>query len=293
MLRSMTGFGSATSALDGLQLMVEVRAVNNKYYKGTLRLPESLLPLEATLEAQLARRITRGSVQLTVRTSGSTTSSASTINETVLRAYVDQAERALVGTRVAPDLSAFLSLPGVVNESADGTMLDLVRAALPPLVDEACDALIAMRAREGAALREVLLGISAEMRRRLQDVQTRVPEVIVVYADRLRQRLNALLTELNSSAREEDILREVAVFAERSDIAEEITRLLGHCDQFEQLLSPGLGEPVGRTLDFLSQEMLREANTIASKSSDMTISRAVVDIKTSIDRIKEQAQNVE
>ncbi len=293
MLRSMTGFGAASHALNGLAIHVEVRSVNNRHYKSILRLPEQFSPLEGEVEAQLARRVARGSVQLTVRTNGSGGIPSAHVDGEVLRAYIGQVAPAIAGAPVTLDLSAFLALPGVVVEQPGDAHLAAVRSLLPTVIDDACNALMSMREREGAALRETLAALGQDLRRALAVVAARTPEVVAGYGIRLRQRLDALLAELNTTSREEDILREVAIFAERSDIAEEVARLQGHLEQFDRLISPARGEQVGRTLDFLAQEMLRESNTIASKCSDIDVSRAVVEIKTAIDRIKEQAANVE
>jgi uncharacterized protein (TIGR00255 family) len=124
-------------------------------------------------------------------------------------------------------------------------------------------------------------------------VRERAPEVSRLYGERLKTRMATMLAEAGIAARQEDVLREVATFAERADIAEEIQRLGGHLQAFRKLLDPANPEPIGRTLDFLAQEMLREANTIASKASDFEIATRVVDMKTAIDRIKEQAANAE
>jgi uncharacterized protein (TIGR00255 family) len=128
---------------------------------------------------------------------------------------------------------------------------------------------------------------------RLAVIRDRAPQVVADYQSRLHERVNALLEELGRTIDPADLIKEVAIFAERSDIAEEVSRLSAHLDQFAELLSREDGKPVGRTLDFLTQEMLREANTIASKSGDAEISRSIVEVKGAIDRIKEQVQNLE
>ena len=150
-----------------------------------------------------------------------------------------------------------------------------------------------MREREGEALRIELDGHRAAINERVELIAQRAPLVVEQYQERLRQRMKLLLEDVGGAVSDEDLVREVAVYAERTDIAEEVARLGGHMEQFEQLISKKDGDPVGRTLDFLSQEMLREANTIASKSSDSEISRYIVEVKGLIDRIKEQAANVE
>jgi uncharacterized protein (TIGR00255 family) len=161
------------------------------------------------------------------------------------------------------------------------------------LVEQACDALLEMRRREGEALRALLSGFGDQVESRLAEIRVRAPEVTAGYQDRLRQRLATALKDLGATVSDADLVREVAIFAERSDIAEEVARLSGHVAQFRSVIDASNPQPAGRTLDFLAQEMLREANTIASKSGDVEISRRVVEIKTAIDRIKEQAQNAE
>jgi uncharacterized protein (TIGR00255 family) len=283
MIRSMTGFGAASVEQDGARCTVEVRSVNNRFFKATMRLPGDLESLEADIEALLMRRLSRGSVTLMVRWNEVASRAIARINVAALEAYAAQVRSAGIGG-LGHELriSDLLGLPGVVvDDRADG------------IADRACDALLDMRRREGEALRTLLAGFGDTIAARLDEVRVRVPEVVAAYQDRLRQRLSAALKELGQSADDADIIREVAIFAERTDIAEEVARLGGHLEQFRSLIDPSNPQPAGRTLDFLAQEMLREANTIASKSGDVEISRRVVEIKTAIDRIKEQAQNAE
>ena len=150
-----------------------------------------------------------------------------------------------------------------------------------------------MRSREGRTTHDQLHEHCRQIADRLTKVAQRAPVVVEHYQQRLQERINALLAESGSAIGQEDLIREVAVYAERSDISEEVSRLQGHLQQFAEILNAEKGEPAGRTLDFLSQEMLREANTIASKCLDIDISREIVQIKGAIDRIKEQVQNVE
>jgi uncharacterized protein (TIGR00255 family) len=197
-----------------------------------------------------------------------------------------------LASRATVDLATLLTVPGVVGLSPE-LLAESARPVLLRLLDEACDRMLAMRAREGESLHKLLSSFGSSLRERLAVVRERAPEVVRQYQERLRARVNQMLSEIGATVRDEDLLREVAMFAERSDIAEEIARLGGHIDQFESILDPKSDEPAGRTLDFLAQEMLREANTIASKSSDGEIARRIVEMKTAIDRIKEQAANAE
>ena len=292
MIRSMTGHGAASCEHEGMHLAVELRSVNNRSFKAMIRLPDSLGSLEGELEAWLARRIGRGTVSLTVRIGDGTSRSAGRINAEALRSYLEQL-RAVGGDGARVDPGSLLSLPGVVVDDGGAAICVAARPMIERLLDDAARSLFAMREREGEALRAQLLSLGESIESRLKQVAERAPEVSRLYGERLKTRLNAMLAEAGMAARQEDVLREIATFAERADIAEELQRLGGHLVQFRKLLDPGNPEAVGRTLDFLAQEMLREANTIASKASDLEIARRVVEMKTAIDRIKEQAANAE
>lgn len=295
MIRSMTGFGEAAAMVDGVHYGVEIRSVNNKFFKAQVRLPDELQGLEAEIEAAVAKRINRGSVIVTVRFTDVSAKAAARINTEAVQCYLEQILTVPglkhVGVRV--DIGGLLALPGVVITETCEQRLDEARSVLLRLIDEACDRLQAMRIREGETLRNELHKHCRVIASHLKVVKERVPVTVQLYQERLRQRMQALLAESGAAVREEDLLREVAVYAERTDIAEEVARLEGHMAQFAEIIDAEGEEPSGRTLDFLSQELLREANTIASKCLDVEISRRIVEIKGAIDRIKEQAQNVE
>jgi uncharacterized protein (TIGR00255 family) len=295
-IRSMTGFGEATRHADGVHYAVELRSLNNKYFKATIRLPERLQVLEAELEAALRHRISRGSVTLTASFADTSASAALDINHQALDRYVEQIRRSAVAREgvVALDLSALLALPGVLQQPADGeARLHAARAVLLDLVGAACEHLLSMRRREGALLMEELHAHRDLIADRLEKIKTQAPRVIAEYENRLRVRMQEMFREAQLSVEPVEMIREIAVYAEKTDIAEEVSRLGGHIEQFTDLLAADEDTPVGRTLDFLAQEMLREANTIASKSPDSLISRMIVEVKGAIDRIKEQVQNVE
>jgi len=295
MIRSMTGFGVASAEVDGARYVVEVRCLNSKYFKALVRLPDDLQGLEGELEPVLARRLSRGSVVLTVRFSDVSADAAARINAKALRQYLEQLQSAAGGGQgdLTIDMGAVLSLPGVVISDTGEALIERARPVLLGLVDEACMRVLAMRNREGVTLHDELHKHRRQIADRLAVIGRRAPEVVEQYRLRLRERINALLAESSSALRDEDLIREVAVYAERSDITEEVARLQGHLEQFAEIIDAADEEPAGRTLDFLSQEMLREANTIASKCLDVEISREIVEVKGGIDRIKEQVQNVE
>ncbi len=296
MIRSMTGYGEAAGEYDGVHYFLELRSLNGKYFKAIVRLPDDLQGLEAELEPRLRRRLNRGSIVLTARCANVSASAAHTINTGALSRYLEQISQTpgfdCSGVRI--DAAGLLSLPGVLQPPTDDEDRVLhAGAALNDLLDLACERMISSREREGSLLVRDLDGLLDTIDDRLKVVAERAPLVVDEYMHRLRSRIDSLLADVKVQVDQKDLVREVAVYAEKTDIAEEVSRLTGHLGQFRELIGPDRAEPVGRTLDFLSQEMLREANTMASKSNDAEISRAVVEIKGAIDRIKEQVQNVE
>jgi len=294
MIRSMTGFGDSSLLVDGAHYAIEIRSLNSKWFKSLIRLPEELQSLEGELEIQLAHRLNRGSIVLTVKYSDCSAAAAAQLNQQAIQCYLDQLLQVegLGHDAARIDLAALLALPGVIVPDTGQELLQQARNVIAQLIDDACNKLLTMRAREGEVLHRELHQHRQTIAEHLDVVLEKVPAMVELYQQRLQERMENLLEESGAKAREEDLLREVAIFAERSDIAEEVSRLQGHLEQFAEMIDADHGEPTGRTLDFLAQEMLREANTIGSKCMDVEISRRIVEIKGAIDRIKEQVQNV-
>ena len=299
MIRSMTGFGDASKQIDGIEYAVELRSLNNKYFKVTFRLPDELTGLEAELEATLRQKISRGSLVLTAKIKMPQTGTAHHINDATLIGYLDHLEtiQSKIGEHnhsMQIDLAALLSLPGVLLAAEDErSLLQQARPVLIELTKAACNAMSAMRIAEGRSIADDLAGQRRLILDKMKRIGERSPQVVEEYHQRLRARIDELLARAQLKVSEQELIREVAIFAERSDISEEITRLASHLDQFAKIVDARDGEPAGRTLDFVAQELLREANTIASKSNDARISHAIVEVKGAIDRIKEQVQNIE
>ncbi len=296
MIRSMTGYGEASTHANGVHYFLEVRSLNGKYFKATVRLPEDLQGLEAELESLLRKRLARGSITLVGKCSDTSEDAAFVINHHALSSYIDQLEQApKVGGGSCPiDTAALLALPGVLQPPSDEEQkIARAREAYSGLLETACIALREMRVKEGAIVRDDLVTNLGVIREHLEQIAVRAPKVVEEYQGRLQTRIESLLAAAELHVEAGDLIREVAVFAEKSDIAEEVARLSGHLDQFGNMLNEDHPKPIGRTLDFIAQEMLREANTIASKSGDVEISRHIVQVKGAIDRIKEQVQNVE
>ena len=299
MIRSMTGYGEASIHVDGVHYFLEVRSLNNKYFKGVIRLPDELQSLEAELESRLRERVNRGTVTLTATCTNESDSAAHSVNRVVLQAYLAQLQEAKAALgKDAPamtvDAAGLLALPGVLQAPThEEDRLHKARSVFLGLLDKALDGLLAMRDREGSALSKELQAHLKLIGDRLSQIQGRSPEVVLEYEKRLKGRIEQMLREADVKVEVGDLIREIAIYAERIDIAEETQRLTGHLEQFGDLVSQPEYKPVGRTLDFVAQEMLREANTIASKSPDAATSRWTVEIKGAIDRIKEQSANVE
>ncbi|MCO6437888.1 MAG: YicC family protein [Phycisphaerae bacterium] len=294
MILSMTGYGSASCVADGVSYLVEVRSVNHRYLKLNIRLPDAWQFVEAAVDRVLRRRLSRGSVSCTLRIRSEGIGGMPPLNLDVAQNYADALSsiRLPYGIQATIDLSALAGLPGVseTSEIDDETRQEQQRR-VEQLTDEACDSLMAMRRDEGAVLRSALVDFCDRLREHLAFIQERAPKVVVEYKDRLQSRVATLMAAGGFELQQDALAREIAIYAERCDISEEITRFVSHLGQFGELCDRP--EPVGRTLDFLAQELLREANTIASKSADAEIAWAVVEMKGLIDRLKEQVQNVE
>ena len=290
----MTGFGDASTSDQGTAYAVEVRSVNNKYLKCNVRTPDALQSLEPELEQIIRATVSRGSVTLTVTCSSGDAAATQKINAAALRAYAEQIAGAMGISVSEVQPGQLIHLPGVLQDPGDDAdRLQKARTAIRPLVKLALEHMVAMRTREGVALRDDLMSHLELIDDRLKQIIAMAPNVVTDYTDRLKSRMESMLSKSDVQTEPAEIIREVAVYAEKTDVAEEIARLSEHLVHFKDLLNDTDERPLGRTMDFLAQELLREANTIASKSPDAAMSRLIVEIKGSIDRIKEQVQNAE
>ena len=294
MIASMTGFGVAQRCVAGVHFALEMRSVNHRYFKASIKLPDGVNSAEPAIESQLRRKLTRGSVSLTLRIRNRAATAAYDINQGALSAYADalgQLDRKS-GVDATIDLATLATLPGVcqlpdMDEAEHEARVGTVRE----MVAEALDQLVEMRRREGRALDDDLVRLREATLVELATIEERAPSVIEEYHGRLASRVERLLAGGKVELDRDAIAREVALYAERADISEEVVRLRAHLEHFAEVCAGS--SSAGRKLDFLTQEMLREANTIGSKSNDARIARSVVEMKATIDRIKEQVQNVE
>ncbi len=292
----MTGYGEASYQSEVLSLAVELRALNNRYLKVSLRAPEPYNLLESEFEKVVRRTVKRGTLQIHLRVQRQYAAQDFQVNAVALRSYVTQLRSACGDLDLADQgqvlLAQVLALPGVVPEPATSSLkLDEEWPVMERVLEGALARLQAMRQEEGRAMAQELLSLRDHIAAQLAVIREQAPRVAVLFRDRLLERVRALLAGVDVQIDRSDLIKEVSIFAERSDIAEEVVRLASHLDQFQVIVNEP--ESAGRKLEFLTQEMFREANTIGSKASDVEISRHVVEIKGALEKIRELIQNVE
>jgi uncharacterized protein (TIGR00255 family) len=290
----MTGFGLGEAALAGDtagKLTVDIRAVNHRYLDVRVRVPSPIPDLATTVESIARERLTRGRFDISVRLEGAALGAVTIDRE---RARSVFAALSSLRDELAPGTDVPLSLLGAVPDLFVPTIErqgEELRAALVTAFDLAIKSLDAMRLREGCALGDDLVRRIGTVRKLSLTVAERAPQIIESYKRRIKDRAERLRAASDLEVDSGRLEQEIALFADRIDVAEELTRLEGHTAHFESLLA--CSDAVGRRLDFLLQEMAREANTIGAKSQDVAIAHAVVELKAEIERMREQVQNVE
>ncbi len=294
MLLSMTGFGEAQCQQDGLAVTVEVRTINSRFFKLSVRAGEGYGSLEPQVEAIVRKSIRRGTVQVNVRVGRANSTDDYSINLEVLDRYRRQLQALKQKWEQADTVSveSLLLLPGVVDEASSSTVDAAAHwVVIGPALEAAMENLARMRIDEGRAMQTDLKENCRAAAASLEAVQSRAPLVVEAYRARLEERLKKALEEHDVVLEPAVVIKEVGLFAERGDISEEIVRLRSHLDQFGGMMD--LPESSGRKLEFLTQEMFREANTIGSKANDVEIAGHVIEIKAAIERIREMIQNIE
>jgi uncharacterized protein (TIGR00255 family) len=291
MIRSMTGFGAGRAGEGGEVVEAEVRSVNHKFCEVKARLPREMAPLETELVRQVKDRLARGGIEFTLRRSTARGTLAPRVDAELAAEYARAFEevRARLGLSGTVSLADVLGADGVVSLEERAVDLESARAAGTAALAGALDALVAMREREGEALARDLLGRLAVVEGIAARLAESSPRSVEDYRARLHERVQELSRGLAPDPQR--LATEVALFADRTDVTEELTRLSSHVAQMRGLLASG--EPAGRKMDFLVQEMHREANTVGSKSQSADAAAAVVSLKAEIERMREQVQNVE
>ncbi len=290
----MTGYGRGVCARDGYQVEIELSSVNRRQLEIVIAAPSEMEPLESRIREELAKSLARGRVSVRVRLEigEERLSRRVRVNASVARTFARELASLAKATGLPPQVSldTLLRIPGVIENDAGTLDSDRVWPVVQQAVQQALQRLTRMRAREGRHLAAELRRQIATMRQLTRQIETVAPEVMVNHRRQLLDRIQKAGLP-GVTADDERLLKEVALFADRADISEELTRLESHFGQFQECLTAG--EPAGRTLDFLAQEMNREVNTIGSKANDGRISKAVVLLKAEIEKFREQVQNIE
>lgn len=291
-LLSMTGYGSAKGSVEGQEITVELKSVNNRYLDCSVRLPRNFLFADDTVKQAVSAGVSRGKVDVFVSAQASQDSgTVVSVNEELARGYRDAVARIAETLGLESGLNAFslARFPDVLTVERRELDKDKAAAALSEITAKAVEEFNAMREREGERLRRDMLGKLETIEGLVSVVEERSPQTVKEYRERLEARLRDILAD--RSLDEQRVITEAAIFADRTAVDEETVRLRSHIAQFRTMLEEG--SPIGRKMDFLVQEFNRESNTIGSKCSDASLAKVVVDLKSEIEKIREQLQNVE
>ena len=290
-MHSMTGYGRAARTEDGRSLTIELKSVNHRFLDLNFRMPRSFAFLEDAARKQIGGRLSRGHVDIFVTYLNLREDSKMVrVDEGLVKAYMRALDQIRDETALADDrtLSLIPKLPDALVITENPEDEEALRRLLSDTLGQALDSLNAMRRREGAAMREDMLEKLDEIEAMTGKIEERYPETVIEYQKKLKQRVEELLGSEMDEAR---LAQEVAIMADRAAVAEETVRLRSHIAQAREICSKD--EPVGRSLDFIVQEMNREVNTVSSKSQDIPITQAVLSLKSAIEKLREQLQNVE
>jgi len=294
MIRSMTGFGRSHVEREGVAVRVEARTVNNRSLRVNFRLPDCLQGLEPELERAVRGRISRGTVSVLIALDVFSGDPGYVIDEAAMKYYrdamIETGRRLGMSGEVSMDTLAVL--PGVIRKRNTGEEIsEEVAAAVTAGLEQALAEVVEVRGAEGRYVWDDIVSHCERIAALTDKVEAQAPMMLERHRRRIVERLGPVLKELGDGIREEDVRREVAYFADRSDISEEISRLRSHLELMKGLET--LDEPCGRRAEFIAQEMLREANTMASKANDAELVPDVLEIKSEVEKIREQALNVE
>lgn len=291
MIKSMTGYGKGESVHQAGRFVVEVRCVNHRYGEVTVKLPRALMQFENDIKKRVAERLVRGKIDVFIQVENALALGVPTPNLPLARGYLKAfgTIREALGLSGEPDLAFIASQRDVITVAAEAeASLEEIPAELVAALEEALRRVDEMRLFEGESLYADFLKRRETLAQWIARVAERAPAVVAEYAARLKERIGQLC---ENAVSEERLALEVAVLADKCDITEELVRLESHLRQFDETL--GKGEPVGRKLDFLLQEINREVNTIGSKANDAQIAASVVELKAELEKIREQVQNIE
>ncbi len=292
MIKSMTGYGSAKGTVEGIEVCVELKSVNNKFLDTSVRLPRSFLFTEETIKSAVMTHITRGKVDVFVTVDTSMADDMVVkVNEPLLKGYIAALKQIAKDNDLPNDITAMSvsRFPDVLNVEKKELDAEAVAAGIRNIAEQALCDFDAMRIREGAKLKEDVLSKLETIEKLVGIIEVESPKTVDEYREKLRQKLLEVLG--TSGIDETRIVTEAAIFADKVAVDEETVRLRSHMAQLRTMLDGG--SPIGRKIDFLLQEFNREANTIGSKCQNADIAHVVVDLKSEIEKIREQIQNIE
>jgi uncharacterized protein (TIGR00255 family) len=289
----MTGFGRCDDQAEGSRLVCELRTVNHRYLSIKWRAPSHLVRFQPWIEAELRKKLVRGSVEVSLQLRSSSLEACAELDEKAADEYRRRVERYLrsrkLSTQVSPEF--LLQLPGVFVAADPADLVGTLRPRLQRAVRHALQELVEMRTREGERLKKAIQRELKAVERSIRKIRVRVPRMVEEYRRRLAERIATLLEGSAVELDEQTLAREVAIFADRSDVTEEIDRLGSHLEETRGVLEKD--GAIGRSLDFLVQEFSREVHTIGSKTQDARALESVLAAKASVERIREQVQNLE
>lgn len=292
MLKSMTGFGRASQQIGDLDVTVEIRSVNHRYFEFTCRIPRVYQFAEEKLKSLCQQSISRGKIEVSVFVENRSENSTEVeINRSYAGAYIKALKALAKEYKIKNDLkvSAFVGNSEMFRTKRSEVSEELVNEAVLNVAGQAIKSFIEMRAAEGERLYADIASRAETILKKVAFIEERAPETVAEYRRRLEQRIRELLED--AKVDEQRLITETAVFADKVAVDEETVRLKSHIEQLYSLLKAD--EPVGKKLDFIVQEMNRETNTIGSKAQNIDIAHTVVDIKSEIEKIREQVQNIE
>lgn len=292
MIYSMTGYGGAKGEVDGISVSAELKSVNNRYLDVNVRIPKSCLFAEEPVRSAVAACVNRGKLDVFISVDSSLADNITIdVNEALAAAYIEAVRAIAAKYELKDELSALsvARFPDVMSAQKEDADRDIVCRAILSVLETALGDYNSMRSREGEKLKQDILGKLSNIEAMVSAVEARSPETVKEYRQKLLDKMREVLGE--AGVDEARILQEAAIYADRVSVDEETVRMRSHIHQFRQMLEQG--SPVGRKLDFLIQEMNREANTTGSKCSDSEIAKIVIDMKAEIEKIREQVQNIE
>lgn len=292
MIKSMTGFGRANEQIDGLDITVEIKSVNHRYFEFACRMPRAYQFLEEPLKQLCQKSVSRGKAELSVMIEdNSENSTVVEVNEAYANAYISALKQLSKKYRIKNDIKTSVLAGNAEIFKIRRSQLneEIVTEAVLTVAEKAVESFVAMRETEGERLKNDISSRTITILNKVAFVEKRSPETVKAYREKLEQKVKELLAD--AKVDEQRIITETAIFADKVAVDEETVRLRSHIKQLNSLLEGG--DPVGKKLDFIVQEMNRETNTIGSKAQDIEIAHTVVDIKSEIEKIREQVQNIE